>query len=276
MAAERRVRWSIRTVVGMTALCAGTLAASEIEHDRVQAASLVELRQYVTYPGRRDELISLFEDHFVESQEELGMLILGTFREPEHPSHFTWLRAFSDMESRAKSLNEFYSGPVWGAYGKAANPTMEDSDNVLLLREAYPGSGFAPPASPREPIGSSARPAGLVVVNIYYLKSEPRAGFIDFFKREISPELNRAKTQVLAALVPESTPNNYPKLKVREGENLFVWVARFEDAADYQRHLAVLEKQPRWRDHVAPKLDAELDSPPEVLKLQPTARSLLR
>jgi hypothetical protein len=247
-----------------------------MKQERARSPALVELRQYVTYPGKRDELISLFETHFIESQEELGMLILGTFREPEHPSHFTWLRGFADLDSRPNQLDAFYSGPVWSAYRNFANPTMEDSDNVLLLREAYSGSGFAPPEVARAPIGSSAPLTGLVVVNIYYLRSDPHAGFIEFFKREIVPELNRAAIHTLAALVPEISANNYPKLKIREGEKLFVWVARFDNTADYLRHLASLQKQAQWRDHVSKRLDAQLNSPPEILKLQPTTRSLIR
>jgi hypothetical protein len=256
--------------------CGGVYGASDGEHSVLRSISLVELRQYVTYPGKRDELIGLFENHFVEPQEELGMMILGTFREAEHPSHFTWMRGFTDMDSRARGLNAFYSGSVWAAYRNVANPTMEDSDNVLLLRNAYPGSGFALPGGKRAPIGSSALPGGIVVVNIYYLKSEPNAGFVDFFKREILPELNRAKIPVLATLIPEAATNNFPKLRIREGENLFVWVTRFGDTGDYQRHLAGLKEQPRWRGQISAKLHAQLDSPPEILKLQPTARSLLR
>ena len=262
----------------LTALwtCAPAQEASALEQEPAQSPALVELRQYVTYPGKRDELISLFENHFIEPQEELGMLILGTFREPEHPSHFTWLRGFADLDSRPKQLDGFYSGPVWNAYRNLANPTMEDSDNVLLLREAFPGSGFALPDVARAPIGSSAPLSGIVVVNIYYLRGDPRGGFIEFFKRDIVPELNRAAIHPLAALVPEITSNNYPKLKIREGENLFVWLARFDNTADYLRHLASLEKQAQWRDHVSARLDAQLNSPPEILKLQPTTRSLIR
>jgi hypothetical protein len=263
----KSIRWSVAAAACLTTVCASAFGASP---------ALIELRQYVTYPGKRDELISLFESRFVESQEELGMMVLGTFREPEHPSHFTWMRGFSDMDARAYELNAFYSGPVWAAHRNAANATIEDSDNVLLLRDAYSGSGLTAPGSPRPPIGSFALPAALVVINIYYLKNDPHAGFIEFFKGKMAPELDRAGIHALAALVPESNPNNYPKLRIREREKLFVWLARFDNRADYEHHLAALERSGRWREHVFPSLDAQLDSPPEVLKLQPTARSLMR
>ena len=41
---------------------------------------VVELRQYTLKPGRRNELIALFERHFLEGQEQYGMQIFGQFR----------------------------------------------------------------------------------------------------------------------------------------------------------------------------------------------------
>jgi hypothetical protein len=41
---------------------------------------IVELRQYTLHPGERDVLIDLFDREFVESQEALGMKIIGQFR----------------------------------------------------------------------------------------------------------------------------------------------------------------------------------------------------
>ena len=44
---------------------------------------IVELRQYTLHPGQRDVLIDLFDREFVESQEALGMKIIGQFRESQ-------------------------------------------------------------------------------------------------------------------------------------------------------------------------------------------------
>ncbi|HEY9023420.1 MAG TPA: NIPSNAP family protein, partial [Burkholderiaceae bacterium] len=98
------------------------------------ALSVLELRQYTLHPGRRDELITLFEREFVESQEDAGMRILGTFHDLDDPDRFVWIRGFPDMASRAESLAAFYGGPAWKAHRDAANATMVDSDNVFLLR----------------------------------------------------------------------------------------------------------------------------------------------
>ena len=101
---------------------------------------IVELRQYTLHPGTRDELIDLFDREFVESQEALGMQVLGQFRDLRRPDRFVWLRAFPDMETRAAALASFYGGPVWAAHSDQANATMIDFDDVLLLRSL--DSGF--------------------------------------------------------------------------------------------------------------------------------------
>ena len=104
---------------------------------------VIELRQYTLQPGQRDVLIELFEREFVESQEAIGMRLVGQFRDVERPDRFVWIRGFPDMRSRAESLQAFYGGPVWAAHRDAANATMIDSDNVLLLRPATASAAFA-------------------------------------------------------------------------------------------------------------------------------------
>src|SRR6476646_3740343 len=106
------------------------------------ACQVLELRQYTLRPGQRDVLIDLIEREFVESQEALGMTLFGQFRDLDDPDRFVWLRGFADMPARATALAGFYDGPVWRAHRDAANATMLDSDNVLLLRPARPDAGF--------------------------------------------------------------------------------------------------------------------------------------
>jgi hypothetical protein len=64
------------------------------------------------------------------------------------------------MDTCKRALEAFYGGPVWKAHSRAANDTMIDSDNVLLLR---PVAGLQLDGAERPPPGSSAAPAGLVV-----------------------------------------------------------------------------------------------------------------
>jgi hypothetical protein len=94
---------------------------------------IVELRQYTLLPGRRDELIELFDREFVESQDACGMRILGQFRDLDRPDRFVWLREFPDMDSRLKALNDFYTGPVWKANSAKANATEHAENNYPAL-----------------------------------------------------------------------------------------------------------------------------------------------
>src|SRR5229473_21797 len=148
---------------------------------------VVELRQYTLHLGKRDVLIDLFDREFVESQEAVGINVIGQFRDLGKPDRFVWLRGFRDMPSRAQALQEFYGGPVWKAHREAANDTMIDSDNVLLLRPALPASGFALDNSDRPPPGATEVPRGLVVATFYYFDAPVSNDFVDFFEHTFKP-----------------------------------------------------------------------------------------
>lgn len=232
--------------------------------------TVVELRQYTLRPGRRDALIELFDRAFVESQEAAGMQVIGQFRDLDAADRFVWLRGFTDMAARARALAAFYDGPVWREHRDAANATMLDSDDVLLLRPAAPASGFVPD-------GRRDRPGdgGLVVATLYFFDAPVDVDFLDLFARDVVPALHEAGTPVAASYVSESAPNTFPRLPVREGEHVFVWFARYRDEAEYDAFRARLADSPRWRS-IAPRLARRLLGPPQVLRLAPTARSRLR
>ena len=154
---------------------------------------VLELRQYTLHPGMRDVLIELFEREFIESQEALGMTLVGQFRDLDNPDRFVWLRGFADMETRARALGEFYGGPVWKAHREAANETMIDSDNVLLLRPARPDSGFALEGAERQPPGAKENPPGLVVAMICHLQGDGNGEELaDSFENTIRSESIKA------------------------------------------------------------------------------------
>ncbi len=236
---------------------------------------IIELRQYTLHPGKRHVLIDLFDREFIEPQEALGMKIIGQFRDVDNRNRFVWLRGFRDMASRAQALQDFYGGPVWKAHREAANATMVDSDNVLLLRPALPTSGFSLEGKHRLASGANAIPKELVVATVYYFAAPPDAGFVNFFEQTLKPVVTDTGASILAHFVTEDSENTFPALPVREGENVFVWFARFNDQPAYELHVAALGRTPRWRDEISGELARRLKQAPEVLKLSPTACSLL-
>jgi len=240
---------------------------------KITCCPIVELRQYTLHPGKRDVLIDLFDREFVEPQEALGMRIIGQFRDENE--RFVWLRGFRDMPSRAQQLTDFYGGPIWKAHRETANTTMIDSDNVLLLRPATSGSGFSLADRKRSGVGASETRNDLIVATIFYFEAPVDATFVEFFEGTLKPVLANSGASVLAYFVTEHSENTFPALPVREGENVFVWFARFPDSAANERHVAELEKSPRWRDDISKELARRLKRAPEILKLSPTSRSLL-
>ncbi len=237
---------------------------------------VVELRRYTLRAGARDTLIDLFDREFIETQEAVGMKPIGQFRDVDDPDHFVWLRGFRDMETRARGLAEFYGGPVWKQHREVANATMIDSDNVLLLRPARPSSDFGLEQSTRPPPGSSAEAKGLVVATVYYLGEHAEDGYLDFFESELIPALSEMQVSVLAYFVTEQSENDFPALPVREGMNVLAWFASFPTRAAYDDHLAALGRSRRWRDELLPAVQRRIEGDPEVLRLSPTPRSLLR
>jgi hypothetical protein len=231
---------------------------------------VLELRQYTLHPGKRDILIDLFDREFVESQEALGIRVIGQFRDLDRPDFFVWLRGFEDMPLRAKALAAFYGGPVWQAHRDAANATMIDSDNVLLLRPLDAASGFAMRDTARPPVDANKLPPGVIIATIYYLQASAERRLSAFFFDAIAPLIAEAGGRLLALLVTEPAPNTFPRLPVREGEQVFVWIADFADAQAQRKFQAALDARPALVAALQEVIERE-----EVLRLTPTARSLL-
>jgi hypothetical protein len=236
---------------------------------------VLELRQYTLHPGKRDVLIELFDREFIESQEALSMTLVGQFRDLGNANRFVWLRGFNDMPSRARALEDFYGGPVWKTHRDAANATMIDVSNVLLLRPARSGSEFRI-RNTRPQVGVKSTGKGLIVVTIYYFDAPVSNDFVEFFENAMKPALTKAGGSVVAYFVTEPSKNNFPRLPVREGENVFVWFSSFRDETSYADHQDRLSKSRRWLGEVSPKLARWLKRNAEVLKLSPTDRSWLR
>lgn len=167
--------------------------------------TVVELRQYTLRPGQRDVLIDLFDRELLEPQETAGCTVVGQFRDEDDPDRFVWFRSFPDLAARHAALTAFYlEGEAWRKHRDAANATMLDSDNVLLLR---PETDFPPLSRPLDAVESSSR--------ILVLIGPPSAEFPEPF----------------ASFVTEPAENTFRALPVREGENVRAGVWIFPDLA---------------------------------------------
>ena len=239
-------------------------------------SSVIELRQYTLKPGRRDELIALFEEHFIEGQEQAGAHVLGQFRRRNRPDQFVWLRGFTDMEARRQALQGFYYGPIWRVHRDAANDTMIDSDNVLLFKPASGAGGFHLDQNNRPGQDALEAAGGIIIATLYTFATPVEAGFIEFFEKEVTPGLRAAGAAISGYFVTEASENTFPALPVREGEHIFAWFASFVDEAAYESYLSALSENDIWIATLTPTLQGWLARPQEVLELLPTRRSLMR
>lgn len=229
---------------------------------------VVELRRYQMRPGQREVLIEMFDHVFVAAQEAAGMRVIGQFRDLDDPDRFVWLRGFANMEARLKALETFYHGPIWRERRTAANATLIDSDNVLLLKPAGPNAGFDLAGLRRDPARASA---GIVVATVCAVEPGRLEAFAERFDRDWAPALAADGAPVLARLVTNPAPNTFPALPVREGETSFVWLSRF---ASIEAHADHLDRARRGR--TAGALRGWLTADPQTLRLAATANSLLR
>lgn len=217
---------------------------------------VVELRQYTLHPGQRDTLIDLFDREFVETQEAVNIRVIGQFRDRDDPDRFVWLRGFTDMAARGAALPAFYGGPVWAAHRAAANATMIDSDDVLLLQPAWPEAalpvGERGVAAPNEP--------GELRALVLHLRAPADASLLAACR-----QAHCAAAIHQAWYVTEPSANNFPRLPLREGEPVLVALALVEQPGTAEAWAATLDAQLLpWQARAT-----------QHLRLAPTAASAL-
>lgn len=228
--------------------------------------TVFELRRYTLKPGARETLIRVFDTHLVETQEAVGMSVVCQFRDPAAPDQFVWFRGFADQETRTRALPAFYGGPVWAQHGPAANETMLAWHDVLMLKPAAPGSGFDTRGLERRPPGAADLEDGhAYLVAIHHLAPDATDDEAALAAKAVADAAGSAGGRMLASLISDRSENGFRRLPVREGECVTVALVRPAVA------------------QAIPALEAALSAvatgggrAPDIARLAPTARSLLR
>ncbi len=218
--------------------------------------------RYTLKPGQRDELIDVFERHFIESQEATGMTLAGQFRDRRRADRFVWLRGFENMEIRHRALESFYGGPVWAAHKAEANATMLDVSDVLLLKPARPELALRTD-SVNEARATSGTPS-LVLIGIYQLHGPADRALVSQVERRIVPILREHRVDLRGVFVTEPAPNTFTRLPVREKEHVLAWIGVLHGGEIAAASI----------DRLATALTVD-NLTPSVLELEPTPRSVL-
>jgi hypothetical protein len=239
-----------------------------VEH--LRNYQVVELRRYTIKKGEREHFATYFDTLFPEAFEQLGALAIGQFLERKQSDHFLWLRAFHDMDERAKANSLFYYGPVWKEHKAAINNIIDDSDNVLLLRpfDVNRPIKVMPAVDPvTEPDGAR----GVVVALIFPVKPDA----VDQFARDAEPTFTKyrgAGIEEVGLLCTLDAKNNFPQLPVRSDGPFLVWLGLLKNDTMLTKTFLPLNELSRSEIQKSQSLRGDT----ELVILDPTKRSRLR
>ncbi len=195
-------------------------------------SSFVELRIYPV--TNQERFLDYFEEHYLESQEVLGMRIWGQFRDLESPHRFVWLRGYRTMEERLSGLRHFYTSPLWVETGpEAVSMLTERASHIHFLEPVEAGDGFA--AHWSRPVLASEAPdkESRGVLAAYVFSADD--GLPELVRTIRSTTLTRLSEHggVPVGLFRSSDEaNNFPILPFIEDERVLVLFVSFASRAD--------------------------------------------
>jgi hypothetical protein len=241
---------------------------------------VIELRNYLIRDGMTGAFIRYFEEHFLYSQREDGMHVLGQFEVVDAPNRFVWIRGFEDMAARFRGLSAFYGGPFWQARRSAANGMILDSDDVHLLRPLGPDTALAEGLCledrAAEPPGTAPPRTGLVAVDLHRAEPGGLERVVELFEHRVRPALLEQGHQLLGHFVAERAPNDYPRLPVIQDPSLLLALSAYRDAEHWAAMRAGWSGGDPWRAVLGGESRAPLAALVVTMRLRPTARSLIR
>jgi hypothetical protein len=229
---------------------------------------VLELRRYTLKPGMQSQFAEYFDAFFPEAMQQLGAIAAGAFLNRENPLMFTWIRAYRDMDERARFNAAFYYGPVWKEHRNTANAMMDDSDDVLLLRPVSDAHALLvlPAVNPlTEPHGAT----GVVLSLIFPVKPEHTDAFLAAAEKALARY--PADIREIGMFVTLNERNNFPQLPIRDDGPFVCWFGVAKDDATLARASDVTNE-------ILESLTATgaLRGVPEVMTLDPSRRSRLR
>lgn len=249
-------------IAAMGVLCLTPMAAAAAEPEPCGFSNFVEMRIYSTHEKERDRFMKFFEEHYLESQEVVGMRIWGQFLDLTTARHFVWLRGYRDFDARQEELMGFYMSPVWQETSPEVGTMLVSAEHVHFLEPLGPEGCFAEDLA--RPSRYSSKPVetqrGVVVAQVFLVEDEPFSEVEQQVRDQIIPALEAQGATSLGLFRSSERPNNVPRLPFIEDETIVVWFASFASQASYEKALR------------SAKMSRE---PLEVFVLEPGQRSRL-
>ena len=94
----------------------------------------LELRQYRTQPGQRDNWVRYMEEVIIPFQVSKGMVILGSFVGEQEQDLYVWIRRFESESERERLYEAVYRSDEWLNNIAPKIPEMLDRDRIVVTR----------------------------------------------------------------------------------------------------------------------------------------------
>jgi len=93
-----------------------------------------EFRRYRIKDGKRDQWVRFMEEEIIPFQVSKGMVVCGSFIDPEHPEIYYWIRRF-DSEAEKEALYEaVYQSDHWKENISPRVGDMLDRETIQVSR----------------------------------------------------------------------------------------------------------------------------------------------
>lgn len=94
----------------------------------------LELRQYTTHSGQRDNWVKFMEEVIIPFQVLKGMVIVGSFVGEQDPNLYVWIRRFESESDRERLYEAVYQSDEWLNNIGPKIPDMLDRDKIVVTR----------------------------------------------------------------------------------------------------------------------------------------------
>lgn len=205
-----------------------------------EQVQVIELRNYLLRPGKRDSFIMGFEEKILDTLNGHNNYVLGQYRIKGAEDNFLWIRGFHNMPARTAALKSFYSCKYWEKHVWIPQAYVLNYTNVHLLKPlSFNGSSPNNPAA--FPCHWFGKPKGITVVDYYYAANGWLDKLIEFMKSKYDPVLRASDVENISYWISELSHNDYPDLPVYQDKNLLVTITFYDHEEAYHQTMKKIQ-----------------------------------
>ena len=95
---------------------------------------LFELHQVRARPGRRADLVKVFEEEVIPFQMSKGVVIVGSWVGEQEDDLYVWIRRFDSEEERVNLYKAIYQSDHWKTVLGPHLAPLSDRESIVITR----------------------------------------------------------------------------------------------------------------------------------------------